>query len=103
MSMSQGDARDPPAGQGTDPAAMEAALEDFHSVSYLRHNARRLEHLASLNLDISGRSVLELGAGVGDHTTFFLDRGCTVTCVKPRAENCSPLLLDHLPDRQTAC
>ena len=70
---------------------MEAALEDFHSVSYLRHNARRLEHLASLNLPIRDRTVLEVGAGVGDHTTFFLDRGCSVTCVEPRAENCTLL------------
>jgi len=98
--MSQGDARDPPAGPGTDPAAMEAALEDFHSVKYLRHNARRLEHLASLNLDISDRSVLELGAGVGDHTTFFLDRGCSVTCVEPRAENCA-LLASLMHERRS--
>ena len=70
---------------------MEAALADFHSVSYLRHNARRLEHLASLSLPIRDRTVLELGAGVGDHTTFFLDRGCSVTCIEPRAENCTLL------------
>ena len=88
--MSQGQAPDP-SGLGPEAAAMEAALEDFHSVSYLRHNARRLEHLASLNLPIHNRSVLELGAGVGDHTTFFLDRGCAVTCVEPRAENCTLL------------
>jgi SAM-dependent methyltransferase len=97
--MSQGDAREPPATAGSDPAAMEAALEDFHSVSYLRHNARRLEHLASLNLDIRDRSVLELGAGLGDHTTFFLDRGCTVTCVEPRAENCA-LLASMMHERR---
>jgi len=58
----------PSTGLGPDPAAMEVALNDFHSVGYLRHNARRLEHLNSLGLDISGRSVLELGAGIGDHT-----------------------------------
>jgi SAM-dependent methyltransferase len=79
---------------------MEAALEDFHSVTYLRSNARRLEHLASLNLAIRDRSVLELGAGVGDHTTFFLDRGCSVTCVEPRAENCT-LLASLMHERHT--
>ncbi len=89
--MSQSDPRAPPPGQGTDPVAMEAALEDFHSVSYLRHNSRRLEHLASLGLPIRGCSVLELGAGIGDHTTFFLDHGCSVTCVEPRPENCALL------------
>lgn len=79
---------------------MEAALDDFHSVGYLRHNARRLEHLASLNLPIRNSSVLELGAGVGDHTTFFLDRGCAVTCVEPRAENCT-LLASLMHERQS--
>src|SRR5256885_5811027 len=69
-------------------AAIEAAWRDFHGVNYLRHNARRQEHLASLGLQLSGRSVLELGAGIGDHTTFFLDRGCEVTSVEPRLENC---------------
>jgi len=61
----------------------------FRSPRYQRHNARRLEHLASLGLDLHGKSVLELGAGVGDHTTFFLDRDCTVVSVEPRAENCA--------------
>jgi hypothetical protein len=40
--VSQGQAPDPPDALGSD--AMEAALGDFHSVKYLRHNARRPEH-----------------------------------------------------------
>jgi hypothetical protein len=59
----------------------------FQSLRYQRMNQRRLEHLAALQLPIHGKSVLELGAGVGDLTSFFLDRGCTVTSVEPRAEN----------------
>lgn len=59
----------------------------FRSTRYVRHNARRMEHLASLGLPLRGRSVLELGAGIGDHTTFFLDRGCKVTVVEGRPEN----------------
>jgi len=62
-------------------------LLEFRSNSYIRHNQRRLEHLASLNLPINGKSVLELGSGIGDHTSFFLDRGCTVTAVEARARN----------------
>jgi SAM-dependent methyltransferase len=80
-------------------AAMAAALEDFHSVRYIRNTARRLEHLASLNLPIRDCSVLELGAGVGDLTTFFLDRSCSVTCVEPRPENCS-LLASLMSERR---
>lgn len=61
--------------------------EVFQSYHYQRHNARRLEHLATLGLDIAGSTVLELGAGIGDHTNFFLDRGCTVTTSDGREEN----------------
>jgi SAM-dependent methyltransferase len=59
----------------------------FHSLHYLRHNHRRLEHLASLALHIRETKVLEVGAGIGDHTSFFLDRQCEVTCIEGRSEN----------------
>jgi SAM-dependent methyltransferase len=59
----------------------------FLSYDYQRHNMRRLEHLASLDLNIAGKSVLEIGAGIGDHTSFFLDRGCSVTITEPRQDN----------------
>lgn len=58
----------------------------FRGDNYVRHNQRRQEHLASLHLPIAGRSVLELGAGIGDHTTFFLDRNCTVCVTDGRPE-----------------
>lgn len=61
--------------------------KDFWSTHYMRHNQRRQEHLASLNLPFADRTVLETGAGLGDHTSFFLDRGCTVTVTEPRLEN----------------
>jgi len=60
----------------------------FATHGYKRINSRRQEHLVSLRLDLSGKSVLEVGAGVGDHTMFFLDRGCSVTSVEARKENC---------------
>jgi hypothetical protein len=60
----------------------------FRNPHYVRHNARRQEHLASLGLELAERTVLEVGAGVGDHTTFFLDRDCKVVSVEPRQENC---------------
>jgi hypothetical protein len=61
----------------------------FNNLGYLRQNQRVQEHLAGLGLDLHNRTVLELGAGVGHHTTFFLDRGCLVTSVEPRPENCA--------------
>lgn len=61
--------------------------EEFHGFHYLRHNQRRLEHLATLGLPLAERSVLEVGAGIGDHTEFFLDRGCSVFTTDGRPEN----------------
>jgi SAM-dependent methyltransferase len=46
-----------------------------------------LEHLASLRLPLAGRSILEVGAGIGDHTSFFLDRGCRVITTDARPEH----------------
>lgn len=65
----------------------QRVLRDFRSDGYMRINARRLEHLASLDLPLRDRSVLELGAGVGDLTGFFLDRGCTVRSLEGREAN----------------
>ncbi len=65
----------------------KSPLDVFHSDHYLRHTARRLEHLASLGLDVVGKRVFEPGAGIGDHTRFYLDRGCSVHVSEPREEN----------------
>jgi hypothetical protein len=59
----------------------------FHSDHYLRHNQRRQEHLATLGVDLSNQSVLEIGAGIGDHTSFFLDRNCRVLVTEGRPDN----------------
>lgn len=61
--------------------------EVFLSYHYLRHNQRRQEHLASLGLEIAASTVLEVGAGIGDHTSYFLDRGCQVTSTDGRLKN----------------
>lgn len=63
------------------------SIENFTHDLYSRHNKRRQEHLASLRLPIQGRSVLEVGAGIGDHSSFFLDRGCRMTITDARPQN----------------
>ncbi len=69
-------------------SAVDTANTNFRSPLYQRHNQRRQEHLASLQLDLVGKSVLEVGAGVGDHTLYFLDRDCPVVSLEARGENC---------------
>jgi SAM-dependent methyltransferase len=59
----------------------------FTRFSYQQINDRRMEHLSSLGLDIPGLSVLEVGAGIGDLTSFFIDRGCEVVTSDARQEN----------------
>lgn len=66
---------------------MSSVDQFFHSPRTLRSTLRRLEHLALLDLPLGSRSVLEVGAGIGDLTSFFLDRDCTVTSIEARAAN----------------
>lgn len=62
-------------------------LAVFNGREYMRHNQRRQEHLASLGLPLAERKVFEVAAGVGDHTGFFLDRGCEVVVTEGRQRN----------------
>jgi hypothetical protein len=62
-------------------------LPYFRNPYYFRLNQRRFEHLVSLGLPLRGSSVLEVGAGIGDHTEFFLDRECAVTATEGREDN----------------
>ncbi|MBL7145631.1 MAG: class I SAM-dependent methyltransferase [Phycisphaerae bacterium] len=71
----------------------KAFLSDYYQL----HNQKRLEHLASLGLDISDSTVLEVGAGIGDHTGFFLDRDCQVVSTDARPENLE-ILRNRYPD-----
>lgn len=69
--------------------------EAFTADWYQRSNHRRQEHLSSLGLPLSGLRVLEVGAGIGDHTGFFLDRGCQVTITEGREVNLAVLRRRH--------
>lgn len=72
-------------------ARLRSPGREFHSWHYLRHTQRRQEHLASLELPLANRTVVEVGAGIGDHTQFFLDRGCEVVITEARSENMAVL------------
>ncbi|MFN0011210.1 MAG: FkbM family methyltransferase [Phycisphaerales bacterium] len=67
----------------------------FRYRDYLRLNQRRLDHLASLDLPLDGRRVLEVGAGVGDLTGFWLDRGCAVHATDARPDHVRLIARTH--------
>jgi FkbM family methyltransferase len=64
-------------------------------------NRARLDHLASLGLPLDGRSVLDVGCGVGHLAQFFVERRCRLMCVDGREENIQNLR-QRYPDLQAA-
>jgi hypothetical protein len=58
----------------------------FSAPFYQLHNIARLQHLDSLGLDLSRKRVIEFGAGIGDHTLFYLYRNCEVLATEGRPE-----------------
>jgi len=73
----------------------------FLESNALAINAARLNHLASLHLPLEGKSVLEVGAGIGLLTGFFEERGCRVLSTDARADLLAELKRRH-PARQVA-
>lgn len=72
----------------------KSLTEGFYSSYYQAHNIARLQHLDSLNLDLSRKKILELGAGVGDHTLFYLFRNCEILPIEGRMD-----LVQHVKTR----
>jgi SAM-dependent methyltransferase len=73
----------------------------FRTPDARKINQARQSHLASLGLDLPGKRVLEVGAGIGLHTPFFLERGCEVTVTDGRPENVAEIAR-RLPNVQSA-
>jgi SAM-dependent methyltransferase len=64
----------------------------FDTPEALALNQARMDHLASLELPINGKTVLDVGCGVGHLAQFFVNRYCWVSCVDARQENIKSLL-----------
>lgn len=64
-------------------------------------NKARMSHLATLGLPIDGKSVLEVGSGIGLLTEFFEERGCSVLSTDARKENVAENKRLH-PNRRVA-
>jgi len=76
-----------------------SGLSNFFSAPYQLHNHARLTHLESLGLPLANRRVLELGSGPGDHTGFYMERGCAVVSVDAR-QDCLDVLKQRYPGAQ---
>ena len=81
--------------------ASDPSLPLFDQPFYKAITEARLSHLASLQLPVEGRSVIDVGCGIGRLSEFFADRGCDVMCVDGREENIE-LLRREYPDRRAA-
>jgi SAM-dependent methyltransferase len=81
---------------------LNPGMDYFAGSHYQAHNRARLAHLSSLGLSLSDRRVLELGAGPGDHTGFYLARGCEVVSIDARQE-CLDQLNQKFPQVKVVC
>ncbi|MBT1702028.1 class I SAM-dependent methyltransferase [Chryseosolibacter indicus] len=72
----------------------EEYIKPFISPDYQQINVARLKHLNSLGLDLDNKSVLEFGAGIGDHSFFYLTKNCKVFATDGRKE-----LADYISNR----
>ena len=59
---------------------------EFSNPVYQLINVARLQHLDSLGLDLSNKTIIEFGAGVGDHTLFYLYKNCKVLPIEGRPD-----------------
>lgn len=81
------------------PGDSNSGLANFFSTPYQVHNHARLTHLDSLGLPLANRRVLELGSGPGDHTGFYVQRGCAIVSVDAR-QDCLDVLKERYPGVQ---
>ncbi len=66
----------------------------FLKPNYQKINVARLQHLESLGLDLNNKKIIEFGAGIGDHTIFYLFKNCEVLPTEGRQDLC-----DFITDR----
>jgi SAM-dependent methyltransferase len=74
-----------------EPVPPGAGVECFNTPGALAINKARMDHVASLGLDISGKTFLDVGCGVGHLAQRLIGLGARVTCTDGRAENIAHL------------
>ena len=81
----------PIAGVPTELPAGRGGVEVFDTPEALVINRARIEHLDSLGLPLAGKSVLDVGCGVGHLARYLVERHSKVTCLDGRPENIEAL------------
>lgn len=71
----------------TEARPSDGGLDGFESDDAVAINRARLDHLGSLDLPLTGKSVLDVGSGPGHLAQFFVERGCRVLSTDARPEN----------------
>ncbi|MED4585441.1 class I SAM-dependent methyltransferase [Brevibacillus choshinensis] len=69
----------------------------FDSPGYLDITKARLDHLASMNIPLFGKSVIDVGCGTGRLTEFLIGQGANVFGVDGREDNIQQMHLFY-PD-----
>lgn len=72
-----------------------SAINVFDEPIAISINNARLRHLASLNLDLNNKTVIDVGSGVGHLAQFFIKKDCQVLCIDGRKQNISSLKLRY--------
>ncbi len=67
------------------------SAEAFDLPHYSRLTETQLRHLESLGLEIAGKSVIDVGCGIGRLSEFFDKKSCEVCCADGRASNIEQL------------
>lgn len=75
--------------QGSSPQNINSPIFDLPFYADITES--RLKHLESLNLPFQGKTVIDLGCGIGRLSEFFFNQGSDVFCVDGRAENIQKL------------
>lgn len=65
----------------------EDLVHEFDEPGAIEINKARLNHLDSLGLEIEGKRLIDVGAGIGNLARFFVEKKCDVVCVEGRSEN----------------